>query len=87
MTDRKIEKVARVYYEAFEWSGCNGSRWDKLTDEYKQQVLRKADDWLCSVASAGFSIVPTRELQNVASAAFSLDYDRIWLVNRQEGNQ
>ncbi|QXO12879.1 hypothetical protein SEA_LATRETIUM_79 [Mycobacterium phage Latretium] len=43
-------KVARAYYEGFEWSGCDGSRWERLPEEAQFIWVRMARHWLFAAA-------------------------------------
>lgn len=66
------EDMARVHYEAYEWSGCNGSRWDAMPDEVRQRLTLEADRWRASAQSAGYSIIPADSLRALNEAAAAL---------------
>ncbi|MBB3752654.1 hypothetical protein FHT44_005166 [Mycolicibacterium sp. BK634] len=40
------EAVARVHYDAYEWSGCNGSRWERVPADARKALVRTAAEWI-----------------------------------------
>lgn len=53
---RLAAKVAVARYTAFEWSGCEGSRWDRLPGDVQNRLVREARDWLFVLREVGLSV-------------------------------
>ena len=43
------EAVAKVHYDAYEWSGCEGSRWNRLPAEARRRFTREAAEWVACI--------------------------------------
>lgn len=46
------EAVAKVRYDAYEWSGCDGSRWERVPAEAQRRMIREAAEWIACVREA-----------------------------------
>ncbi len=46
------EAVAKVRYENYEWSGCDGSRWERLPIEVQRRLISEAAEWVACVRVA-----------------------------------
>jgi len=46
-------ELARAYYNAWVWSGCDGSRWDRLSEEARSDWVRQAHRWLFVIRATG----------------------------------
>lgn len=68
--DREIAvALARAHYEAFEWSGCDGSAWHRLPQEARERFIRGADEWRATAQSAGYTFVPTETIRAISARA------------------
>lgn len=43
------EAVAKTHYDAYEWSGCDGSRWDRVPETTRKRLVREAAEWIACV--------------------------------------
>jgi hypothetical protein len=51
-----VTKVAEAYYHAYEWSGCEGSRWERLPEEAQLIWIRQADRWVDVLRIMGYEL-------------------------------
>lgn len=49
------EAVAKVHYDSYEWSGCNGSGWESLPAGAQRQLIREAAEWVACVSAASLA--------------------------------
>lgn len=47
--------VAKVRYDTYEWSGCDGARWERVPAEAQRRVVREAAEWIACVREAQVS--------------------------------
>lgn len=43
------EAVAKAHYDAYEWSGCDGSRWEHVPAEAQKRLVREAAEWVACI--------------------------------------
>ena len=46
------EAVAKVRYHDYEWSGCDGSRWERLPVDVQKRFVREAAEWIACIRAA-----------------------------------
>ncbi|QPX62779.1 hypothetical protein SEA_PLUMBUS_82 [Mycobacterium phage Plumbus] len=53
VTREESRRLARAYYDAWVWSGCDGSRRDRLSEEARSDWARQARRWLFVIRATG----------------------------------
>jgi hypothetical protein len=43
------EAAAKVHYDSYEWSGCDGSRWERLPSQEQYWRVREAAEWIACI--------------------------------------
>lgn len=46
------EAVAKTYYNAYRWSGCDGARWERVPADAQKRMIREAAEWIACVRLA-----------------------------------